>query len=206
MKKTVLAILSVIFLATVGYCQDAHTPLQLTIKSDKSVYEVGDEVILTITWKNSGNRVVQIDFREDSLLYNMLTIVGKNGEAYLKKVIMYEFAPEYKRKILPGDKYVYTMKGRLTMEPVGDFMAPMKPIDSLVITFEGKILSDMGLILGEPGTFELAFHYQMPADAYWVKSEPETWSGNITSNRITLEVKEKKTQLLNIKEPFKETT
>src|SRR4051812_36684526 len=60
MKKIVLGILTLLFMATASYCQEAKQPLQLTIKSDKQVYEVGEKITITVSMRNDGNDTIKI--------------------------------------------------------------------------------------------------------------------------------------------------
>ena len=50
MKKILLAIILLFSIVQISYCQEQ--PLQLTIKSDKEIYKVGEEVALEITLNN----------------------------------------------------------------------------------------------------------------------------------------------------------
>lgn len=51
--KRILSIITIsLLLGSIGYCQDQS--LQLAIKSDRQVYEVGEEVKFTVTFKNNG--------------------------------------------------------------------------------------------------------------------------------------------------------
>ena len=56
MKKILLAIMALCFVATVGYSQEKASPLTLTIKSDKQVYEVGEAVRLMVEMSNVGRQ------------------------------------------------------------------------------------------------------------------------------------------------------
>ena len=44
MNKLFSGILILLFAAAAGYAQESKQPLQLTIKSDKQVYKVGEEI------------------------------------------------------------------------------------------------------------------------------------------------------------------
>jgi hypothetical protein len=51
MEKIIAAIFVFLLTIPVGYCENQH--LQLTIKSDKPVYEMGEEIKLQVMLKNS---------------------------------------------------------------------------------------------------------------------------------------------------------
>ncbi|MEW6009109.1 MAG: hypothetical protein AB1629_05715 [Candidatus Omnitrophota bacterium] len=57
MRKITLIIIFLVLSASFGYCQDQS--LQLTIKSDKEVYEVGEEVGFQLTIKNVSSEEIE---------------------------------------------------------------------------------------------------------------------------------------------------
>ena len=61
MKRIVLGIAVLLLTTPAGYCMRPVEPLQLTITSDKQVYEVGEDVKLTIKATNIGIEDVYID-------------------------------------------------------------------------------------------------------------------------------------------------
>ena len=56
MKKILLGIALLCLVASTGYCQEQTQPLQLTIKSDKQVYAVGEEIKIEATFKNNSDK------------------------------------------------------------------------------------------------------------------------------------------------------
>ena len=58
MIKTLSAITVLFFIISAGYCQEQT--LQLTIKSNKQAYEVGEQIQLYATIKNTGKEVIKI--------------------------------------------------------------------------------------------------------------------------------------------------
>ncbi len=68
--KRILIGLSLLLLAVpFGYCQESTQPLRLTIKSDKQVYEVGEEITLEVTIANlSSNELYIVPLIESSHL------------------------------------------------------------------------------------------------------------------------------------------
>ncbi|MFH1360910.1 MAG: hypothetical protein ABIJ41_07785 [Candidatus Omnitrophota bacterium] len=69
MKKIILFIILSFLTASVAYCQDQ--PLQITIKSNKQVYEVGEEILIELKVVNIGNKeamvLKDILWQEDAL-------------------------------------------------------------------------------------------------------------------------------------------
>jgi len=63
MRRILLGITVLLFMVSIGYCQDQPlqqfdkgSPLELTIKSDKQVYEVGEEIWIQVTIRNASER------------------------------------------------------------------------------------------------------------------------------------------------------
>ena len=52
MKRTWVGLGVLLVAAPFGYCQESPLPLRLTIKSDKQVYQVGEEIACVVTIKN----------------------------------------------------------------------------------------------------------------------------------------------------------
>ena len=68
MSKIFSGIVILLFMATAGYCQepkqalqqfDKSSPLTLTIKSDKQVYEAGEKIRLSLEIKNLGSEEIE---------------------------------------------------------------------------------------------------------------------------------------------------
>jgi hypothetical protein len=59
MKKILLGFISLLLIASVGYCEEQ--PIQIIIKSDKSVYEIGEEVKILFEFKNISSKPIEID-------------------------------------------------------------------------------------------------------------------------------------------------
>ncbi|GEM_PF-3405923 len=60
MKRTVLGIFILFLITTVSYGQEPQEGLQLTIKSDKQTYEMGEEINIEASIKNTGKDAVKI--------------------------------------------------------------------------------------------------------------------------------------------------
>jgi len=102
MKKIILSILLSIFTASVVYCKEVSQqlpqpkgtlPLTLFIKSDKQVYRIGEEIILTATFNNVlekemivfwGNKKPKI-FTEELGAYNVAIYVKSTDETLYVK-------------------------------------------------------------------------------------------------------------------------
>ena len=55
MKQVIYGILIFLFVATTAYAQESKQPLVLTIKSDKQVYEVGEDIGINVEIRNIGS-------------------------------------------------------------------------------------------------------------------------------------------------------
>src|SRR3989338_729628 len=52
-----IALLIIVSFAVVGYAQEA--PLKLTIKAEKEIYEIGDDIMVGLAMKNTGREDVK---------------------------------------------------------------------------------------------------------------------------------------------------
>ena len=60
MRRVILVIIGLFITASFGYCQESKQPLELTIKSDKQVYEVGEKINITASIRNNGKENAKI--------------------------------------------------------------------------------------------------------------------------------------------------
>lgn len=82
MKKMLLGIAILLLITSVGCKQKPEQSLQLTIKSDKEVYELGEDVTLPLTIKNISSKQVNVP----QLIWSSKVII--NGREYSRR-------PEY---------------------------------------------------------------------------------------------------------------
>ena len=69
MNRVLMGLSLLLVAVPFGYCQELTQPLQLTIKSDKQVYEVGEEITLEVTIANlSSNDIYILPLIESSYL------------------------------------------------------------------------------------------------------------------------------------------
>lgn len=54
--KALLAIILSFFILPGGYCQEQKEPVEMSIKSDKEVYEAGEKIILELKFKNTSEK------------------------------------------------------------------------------------------------------------------------------------------------------
>lgn len=69
MRKLLLVIILFGLAVTFGYCQEKEQSLQLTISSDKQVYEVGEEMVLkAILINNSDKEIIVVWIMDKAIL------------------------------------------------------------------------------------------------------------------------------------------
>lgn len=61
MKKIILVIVFLTLTVFSGYCQESKEPLEFTIKSDKEVYGVGEEIKIFLNIKNISKEPIKIE-------------------------------------------------------------------------------------------------------------------------------------------------
>ena len=111
MKKVFLIIL-LLAIPLVCLAQERGQPLQLTIKSDKKVYEVGDKIKINYTISNIGNLPVGVfysispAYADESIKYKLQTTNDKEYELlYPYSVQTMKPIPEYKI-FKPGQRWI----------------------------------------------------------------------------------------------------
>jgi len=146
--------------------------LQLTIKSDREVYKVGEEIKIELILENiSEEEIVVCTVWLPSL--NMEFKVTRDGEKIEPIVIIYELAP------LKREDYV-----------------KLKPGENIIKSFDiSKYVP-----IDKSGNYNIKVSYNNWYNWYYDESEGElgdkisidAWTGTLTSNSITIEVIDKK--------------
>jgi len=160
--KKLLTTLSILLIATVSYAQDAA--LTLTIKSDKEVYEVEEEMVINAEFKNNSKKIIILNFTENSLNldWDFNINIKRNGNPLpSQRVIDYKSViyKKKKKEIAAGDSYNVRL-----------ILSKIKWIDESPFLKKGKY------------HIEISYSYQIAPDQ----------ATAITSNTITIEVVEKK--------------
>src|SRR3989344_1990708 len=96
MKKIILSFTTLLLIASFGYCQDQ--PLSLTIKSDKKVHGVEENILVEFTMKNLSNERVKPFY-----ILNESKIVINDNEYDLHVT----WRGNAEGTIGPGEEYVY---------------------------------------------------------------------------------------------------
>ena len=206
MKKIILTVLLLI-LPLVCVAQDAtakaipKADIRITIETDKKVYSVGDEIVLTLSWENLSNKEVLIYFREDQLLQGMLSFQAEDGRSLMPPgTMLIEMAPQLEFRIPAKGSFSYRLKGKLQRENFTEpsLIESQRFYGNFILKFEDPtpsklpILPQLPILLGKLGKLRVILHYGLSADSYLAKHEPSAWTGTITSDPAIFEVKEKK--------------
>ncbi len=166
MRKILLGITVLIFMVSIGYCQDQ--PLQLIITSDKQMYKVRENIEIKLQFKNISNSNIIFNtyasFKPNYVIKNSkgATISHKAGNNILsiRDIIKDDFV-----EIKQGE-YLERNSGVAVVEDSVNYYE-LKP-DIYLIQVIYKNL-DIGNQFGL-----------------------DVWTGTLTSNTITIEVMEKK--------------
>ena len=164
MKVITFGILILLFMTTAGYCQK-QTPffLQLTIKSDKQVYTVGEEIILVAELKNVTDNLINVfvPLSSPGQIEAGIFIQGPQGEyKYRGPLKEYSLGKSNFRELAPG-------------QSVSDDFPIKKPYFNLV----------------DPGEYIIQYKYFAENGKYL---GIQSWQGALISNAITIEVMDKK--------------
>ncbi len=99
-KRTVLGIILLLLMVTVGCYQEPEQPLQLTIKSDKEVYEVGENIIIESKFKNISNKSIRLSdyYRSGPISIYFKNEYGEEGHLdfidVIRPILPIELSPE----------------------------------------------------------------------------------------------------------------
>lgn len=171
MKKILLSIAILLLLTSIGYCQEE--PLQLTIKSDKEAYEVGEEIKIQLDFQNNSPEKVII-FKHMLMTYNVrfqVNVTTPAGERY-------EPVTELRHYELP----VFDMGMYQKILPDETFTILISLKDYFGESYEDFIVA---------GNCKISAKYSNEFDYYYNNGEEtkiDAFKGTLTSNTITIEV------------------
>ena len=186
MKRILPAIIILMLMVSVGYGEDQ--PLQLIIKSDKNVYEVGDEIefLLEFINRSDKNSYIYLDEFYNAELFSIVDTEG-NYKAIEQKV-KYDlmWTKEGYKLIKEADRYRWNVKASIqdSSNPLidfGDSLIKLERLGKFNITanyrgWDGITVDDDGQEISVSGYLGLK----------------DAFVSTLTSNTITIEVVEKK--------------
>jgi hypothetical protein len=188
MKKILLRIMTLCFVASVGHCQEIASPLALTIKSYKQIYEVGEEIWIDSIFKNISKETIEL------LIWNGQTMSADNSRTInFPMYHFFEFRNEHGKGIAstgPSDiaKRPVAME-RKKLLAGGEFVSKV-PLHTWKLSGLGKGYNFIG---SEARKIQIKGSYMVPEGfEFAVKEGERIFFGQLASNAITIEVKEKK--------------
>lgn len=173
-----------------GKWSKAVSELRCKVSTDKKVYKIGEQMLLTLSWQNLSNKEIQIYYREDQIPYNLLSFKREDGSIPLGRLLMIEAAPQHFPVIVAGDTYSISLKAKILKENLKEtwILTHQQQAGNLILKFEGSLLGEFPVLLDKPGTFFVSLSYVIPADAYLVRNNPNAWAGEIESGEVSFEV------------------
>ena len=176
MKKILLGIAISVLILPFAYCQEP--PLSLTIKSDKRSYNLSEPIIIEAALKNMSLKDVMINTQWFPA-FNINFTVTCGSEKLEQHPIQYKLPlpqKEHFRELKPGKQHSerFDMSDYVTIDKGGQY--------NIQITYKNWI--DSYCYRRADGMIDGNKHVPV-----------EVWIGTLTSNPITIEVKEKKQPL-----------
>ena len=170
MKKALITMCCVVLLlssVSAGYCEDQ--PLQLTIKSDKQVYELGEQINIEVTLENVSKKeiIVCTKWFPAMNIWFQVTSYGKEIESFR---LLYKEQPP-----LVKEDYV-----------------TLKPTEKTKQEF--SLLRYVGI--KKIGIYEIKVLYTNSDKSYstsalkYIPADIDAWTGRLASNTITIEIKD----------------
>lgn len=187
-KRILLGMVLLLLMVTVGCCQEPEKPLQLTIKSDKQVYEVGEPIYIDYEITNVDSEEITIAPPFDD---NGIIDPHRFGGAFIIKreldetsTEVYPLANFLSMPITP-DKVITLKKGESYNKKVNIIKISEGSDDTKSIPYSSEMF------------FQREGKYTIQGKYEWSKLRknyptPNCWKGIFLSNTITIEVVEKK--------------
>lgn len=211
MKKVAslsLIILLVVGLVSVGYAKDKKYPLKATIKSDRKVYEVGEPIKVEFRLENTGLEpiIVLREFIPITLEFEILDEQGKNkGESGMYTIgwgIGKNDFIEIKPQSFYSQRFILTHAFKSKTED-GEEISFLywKHFAEFYYYFDSphadspfplEVARNQEVL---PGKYRITAHYKNDCQYYKEgrfihrKVRVNAWTGELTSNTITITVK-----------------
>ncbi len=188
-------------------------PLKLTIISDKPVYEVGDGITVFFELQNVSSRAVSFLHSQHPENFAITAKTQDGTPCSYGGSLQLPAAEEHSVILQPHETLDYSVKGRIYEgkvnlgKQVKSTITKKMPVFGVLLEFE----SNLPFLLEEgKGFYLIEAKYEDALRAtYFKRREPtvkkkfsqylddnkDKWHGNLTSNTITIEVKEKATRL-----------
>jgi hypothetical protein len=187
-KKILLGIMALCFVASVGHCQDQAQPLKLTIKSDKQVYAVGEEIWIHFIFKNISKEPIEL------LIWNGQTRSADNSRAIdFPMHHRFEFLDEHGKAIAsvgPNDIAKRPVKMERKIIKAREEFVSKVPLHTWKLAGLGKGNRFIG---SEARKIQIKGSYMVPVGIdFAVKDDERIFLGQLDSNTIAIEVKENK--------------
>ncbi len=174
MKKIFLVIAFLFLIVSQGLCQES--PLQLTIKSDKEVYEAGDEIIISGYFKNVSSEKVYLVKTPKPLLWCRLIVIDPKGYEFWWYEDSPPLTPIYSA-LLQGEMIQFTLKAVAGEANDHNWLCQ--------VPIEGRI----DYPFRPQGIYKVKFQFEFIKAT--VKDNIPKLSLPLTSNTISIEVKAK---------------
>lgn len=189
MKKISLGIALLFLTVSQGLCQES--PLQLTIKSNKEIYEVGDEIIISGYFKNVSPEKIYVIKDDKLLLWCRLTVENPDGiEFWYDPYPTMEFGPASPNAytaILPNKTLEYFTFKVVAGELGGHESNWNWDRYTTAIAVPKEVMP-----FCEKGQYKIKFQY-----INLTPTRKDALKGTFTSNTITIKVVEKKRAQFN---------
>lgn len=162
--------------------------LELVLRSDKTVYRVGEEIVFDLEFRDCGNREIRLFPDPEQYDERMFTATSIDGGGRVERLELGEFSTDYRmwaRDVVtlpPGKKHTRKIHARLLTELPRDWADPTKG---------AYLVLDGGTALKLPGfgDYTLSTTYRFGAAhpvVEFIQQRSRLWFGDIDSNSITI--------------------
>ena len=185
MKHVLLAISASLLMVTVGYCQTQ--PLQLTLQSDKRVYEAGEDIFLDYEMKNAGKEAITIAPPFDE--YGVINPTSFGGSFFIDSESLKMSSQVFPlADIYPGLMSPHSV---ITLLPGNVYKRKV----NIIRISQDSVLKDIRYsstdFMRIKGKYKITGRYEW-TDVRKDYPTASCWHGALVSNPITIEIVEKK--------------
>jgi hypothetical protein len=177
MKKILLGIAILLLITPFSYCQeskqqlqrfDKSSPLTLFIKSDKQVYDKGEDVIVDVILENNGDQELWL-----GRFYKDIDEIGHQSNFVFRV---------FKDKSEKEQQYKHIEQQSKMSVPYQSI--PIKTGEEIVL----KATLNRWYIMSKPGAYTIVCSF-LSKRPFSANEKLPMWEGTLVSNTITIEVK-----------------
>ncbi|MBL7070744.1 MAG: hypothetical protein ISS26_01045 [Candidatus Omnitrophica bacterium] len=188
MKNILSGIITIAFLISAVPCRGAE--IELTMNCYKDSFELSDQVILEVTWKNTGPEGIHVFVPEIHDGLNLRIIDESGSERRIFQTVEYKYdkvSKEAFRALEPGGKFSSVISATLELPYIYNYPYKTQEDSEDLYLFA---MDDTACYV-KPGKYEIQYRYINIINSYYDEKGEQrgVWTGNAESGTVTIEIK-----------------